>query len=77
MSSDIEAAVATIRRRTGLPTVVGFGISNPGQVAAIAGMADGVVVGSALVRCFEDPDRDAEASLKALDVTVRGLLTGI
>ncbi len=77
MSSDIGTAVATIREHTDLPTVVGFGISNPGQVAAIAGVADGVVVGSALVRCFEDAGGDAEASLEALDATVRGLLAGL
>lgn len=77
MSSDIGTAVATIRRHTDLPTVVGFGISNPDQVTAIAGLADGVVVGSALVRCFQDPDRDAEESLKALDSAARGLLAGL
>jgi tryptophan synthase alpha chain len=77
MSSDIGTAVATIRRHTELPIVVGFGISNPGQVTAIAGVADGVVVGSALVRCFEDAGRDAKASLEALDATVRGLLAGL
>ena len=35
---------------TALPIAVGFGISTPAQAAAIAPLADGVVVGSALVR---------------------------
>ena len=77
MSSDIGAEIATIRGHTDLPTVVGFGISNSDQVAAIADVADGVVVGSALVRCFQDPDRNAEESLRSLDATVRDLLTGL
>lgn len=45
----IRKKVAEIRRETDLPIVVGFGISKPGQVAAIARFADGVVIGSALV----------------------------
>ena len=39
-----------LRRRLELPLAVGFGISTPEQVKAVAGVADGVVVGSALVR---------------------------
>jgi tryptophan synthase alpha chain len=77
MSSDIGTAVATIRTKTDLPTVVGFGISSPEQVAAIAGIADGVVVGSALVRCFEGAEQYTKDPLKALDATVRELLTGL
>ena len=77
MSSNIGTAVATIRQNTNLPTVVGFGISSPDQVAAIAGIADGVVVGSALVRCFEGAVQNTQNSLKALDTTVRELLTGL
>jgi tryptophan synthase alpha chain len=36
-----------------LPLAVGFGISTPAQVAALAGVADGVVIGSELVRLVE------------------------
>ncbi|MFZ4761702.1 MAG: tryptophan synthase subunit alpha [Alphaproteobacteria bacterium] len=42
-------AVARIKAGTDLPVVVGFGVSEPEQAAAIARFADGVVVGSALV----------------------------
>jgi tryptophan synthase alpha chain len=42
-----------LRRRISLPLAVGFGISTPEQAAAVAGVADGVVVGSALVRLVE------------------------
>lgn len=49
-----------LRRRLDLPLAVGFGISTAGQVAQVAEVADGVVVGSALVRLVEehadDPD---------------------
>lgn len=51
---DVEKDMARIRRFTSLPVAVGFGISTPEQVRAIAGSADGVVVGSALVRIIEE-----------------------
>jgi tryptophan synthase alpha chain len=41
--------VARIKSRTDLPVCVGFGIRSPGAAAAVAGVADGVVVGSAIV----------------------------
>lgn len=42
-----------MRRVTSLPLAVGFGISTPQQVAEVAAIADGVVVGSAIVKCIE------------------------
>jgi len=47
---EVETALAEIRRHTDLPLAVGFGIREPAQAAALARIADGVVVGSALVR---------------------------
>jgi tryptophan synthase alpha chain len=51
---NIPEAVARIKARTKLPVVVGFGISTRPQVAQVAAMADGVVVGSALVNAIRD-----------------------
>lgn len=45
----IEAAVAKLKAATDLPVAVGFGVRTPEQAAAIARVADGVVVGSAIV----------------------------
>jgi tryptophan synthase alpha chain len=50
LSGDIAERVETIRFLTKVPVAVGFGISNPEQAATVAGLADGVVVGSAIVR---------------------------
>ena len=47
---DVRRDVERLRQMTALPIAVGFGISTPAQAAAIAPLADGVVVGSALVR---------------------------
>ncbi len=47
---DVRRDVERIKAMTPLPVAVGFGISTPEQAAAIAPLADGVVIGSALVR---------------------------
>ena len=50
--SGLEAYVARVRAATQLPLAVGFGISTPDQARRVAGLADGVVVGSALVKAL-------------------------
>jgi tryptophan synthase alpha chain len=50
VADTIAGRVAAIRRTTSLPVVVGFGVSTPDQAREVAGMADGVVVGSSIVR---------------------------
>ncbi|WP_339485248.1 tryptophan synthase subunit alpha, partial [Pseudomonas proteolytica] len=47
--TSIDAAVTRLKAHTDLPVVVGFGVRTPEQAAAIARVADGVVVGSAIV----------------------------
>ncbi len=54
LATGIAEAVARIRRHTALPVAVGFGISTRAQVAQVAAVADGVVVGSALVNVIRD-----------------------
>jgi tryptophan synthase alpha chain len=46
---DLEANLRAARKASRLPVAVGFGISTPEQVAQVARLADGVVVGSAIV----------------------------
>jgi tryptophan synthase alpha chain len=50
LSTSIAGQVREIKQHTDLPVAVGFGISTPGQAAAVAAQAEGVVVGSAIVR---------------------------
>jgi tryptophan synthase alpha chain len=54
LSSDARPLVERLRALTSEPVALGFGISTPEQVAAAAAVADGVVVGSALVRSLEE-----------------------
>jgi tryptophan synthase alpha chain len=46
--------IREVKRRTAKPVCVGFGISTPGQVKELSGVADGVIVGSAIVRKIQD-----------------------
>jgi tryptophan synthase alpha chain len=50
LPEELSAQLRSLRARSTLPLAVGFGISGPDQVAALAGLADGVIVGSAIVR---------------------------
>ena len=62
----IEANVARIKQSTDLPVAVGFGVREPEQAAAIARVADGVVVGSALVELVAKHGNDAPQYLRDL-----------
>ncbi len=50
---ELAAQVRALRRVTRKPVCVGFGIGTPEQAATVGALADGVVVGSAIVRCVE------------------------
>jgi tryptophan synthase alpha chain len=52
--TDIDGKIRDLRTVTRLPICVGFGISTPEQVAAISGICDGVVIGSAFERLIEE-----------------------
>ena len=70
LSDDARPLVARIRALTQVPVVLGFGISTPEQVAQVAAVADGVVVGSALVRFLEEhPDGDIGGQVQWLKST--------
>jgi tryptophan synthase alpha chain len=64
-----------MRAITDLPLAVGFGISTAAHVAEVGSVADGVVVGSAIVRCIENnADGDLEGALERF---VRTLSSGL
>ena len=59
ITTDVGAMVEEIRRHTDLPCAVGFGISTPEQARNMAGQADGVIIGSAIVRLIARYGREA------------------
>jgi tryptophan synthase alpha chain len=58
MGQGVADLVARVRRYTNLPLVVGFGISTPEHVARVSQVADGAVVGSALINLMEQLPED-------------------
>ena len=68
LPSELPDTVARLRQATDLPICVGFGVSRPEQARSVAKLADGVVVGSAIVRAADSSVNDAvtlAASLRA------------
>ena len=61
ITTNISKLVSVIRENTDIPCAVGFGISTPEQAAQMAQHADGVIVGSAIVRQIAVHGRDSAA----------------
>ncbi len=59
---DLAAFVARVRAAAHTPLAVGFGISTPTQARAVGGLADGVIVGSALISTVERAGNPAQAA---------------
>jgi tryptophan synthase alpha chain len=71
-----DALVSRTRATTDLPVCVGLGVSTGDQAAEIARYADGVIVGSALVRCLTEAP-SPEAGLEELGALTRELADGV
>ncbi len=63
---EVAGKLQVIRQHTDLPLAVGFGIKDGATAAAVAKIADAVIVGSALVKCIENNQQDGEAIKAAL-----------
>ncbi|MBQ8971590.1 MAG: tryptophan synthase subunit alpha [Clostridia bacterium] len=59
ITTDIGAMVRLVRESASIPCAVGFGISTPEQAAHMAGLSDGAIVGSAIVRLIAEHGKDA------------------
>ncbi|PZX07530.1 tryptophan synthase alpha chain [Psychrobacillus insolitus] len=57
-NDQLEQHLAELKELSPLPVLAGFGISTPEQVKSIGALADGVIVGSAIVKAFNDQDLD-------------------
>merc|ERR1712224_308305 len=54
LPEDLEEFITRVRSKTDLPVAVGFGISNPDMVNGVANIADGVVVGSRVLKAMDE-----------------------
>ena len=59
ITTDLDSIVKVIRENTDVPCAIGFGISTPEQAAKFSAKADGVIVGSAIIKLLEKYGKDA------------------
>lgn len=66
LDDSIKESVNNIKNVSDKPVAVGFGISGPAEARAIAAIADGVIVGSAIVKKFHEQPEEVEKFIKSL-----------
>lgn len=59
IDTDLASIMRTVRENTDLPAAIGFGISTPEQAEKMAGLSDGAIVGSAIVKIIAKYGKDA------------------
>ena len=59
ITTDLSAIVKVVRENTDIPCAIGFGISTPEQAKKMAGISDGAIVGSAIIKLMEQHGREA------------------
>ena len=77
ITTDLDSIVSVIRKNTDLPCAIGFGISTPEQAAAMARVADGVIVGSAIIKLLEQYGTAAPAEIGKYVKTMKDAVGGI
>ena len=63
INTDLGRMVELVRANTDIPCAIGFGISTPEQAAKMAGLSDGAIVGSAIIKILEKYGKDAPAHI--------------
>ena len=59
ITTDLASLVKVVREHTDIPCAIGFGISTPEQAAKMAGISDGAIVGSAIIKLLEKYGKNA------------------
>ena len=59
IKTDLASIVEVVRQNTDIPCAIGFGISTPEQARKMAGISDGAIVGSAIIKLLEKHGKDA------------------
>lgn len=66
IGEDLRNHLALVRQATNKPTAIGFGVSTSDQARALREIADGIIVGSAIVKIFHERPADAERYIREL-----------
>ena len=71
IKTDLSSMMETVRQNTHIPAAIGFGISTPEQAKRMAELADGVIVGSAIVKLLEQHGKAAPDYIGAYAKTMK------
>lgn len=63
ITTDLSSIIKVAREHTDIPCAIGFGISTPEQAEKMAGISDGVIVGSAIIKLIEKYGRESEEAV--------------
>ena len=74
ITTDLPAIVSRIRANTDTPCAIGFGISGPEQAAKMAGISDGAIIGSAIIRILEKEGREAPEKIGEFTKAVKAAI---
>lgn len=77
IQTDLKAIVEVVRQNTSIPCAIGFGISTPEQAREMAGLADGVIVGSAIVKFLEQYGSNAPEHIGAYVKSMTDAISGL
>lgn len=77
ITTDIDSIVKVVRENTDIPCAIGFGISTPKQARKMAQSADGVIVGSAIVRIIGEYGKSAVSQVSGYVKTMKDGMKGL
>lgn len=63
ITTDLSSIIKVVREKTDIPCAIGFGISTPEQAKKMSEIADGVIVGSAIIKLIEKYGRESEKAV--------------
>lgn len=74
ITTDIGTMIQTVKKSTDIPTAVGFGISTPQQAADISKKADGIIIGSAIVKIIAEHGRNSAPYVYDFVKSIKGAM---
>lgn len=74
ITTDIGTMIQTVKKSTDIPTAVGFGISTPQQAADISKKANGIIIGSAIVKIIAEHGRNSAPYIYDFVKSIKGAM---